>query len=145
MRAETRSFCNWIDNFRGDIHHSKKRKDILETRDDVLLIFSLELEISGVAVQSIHQNCEKWCLFRFLSLCTHMASTLRGRGSGGGGGCKAKMICYRKYGGDGLVSVLGLHCYFFIKKWVCVIARHQAEPNSNNIQEIFLLTVTSDS
>ena len=33
----------------------RKRKDSLETRA-VLLIFSLELEISGVAVQSIHQN-----------------------------------------------------------------------------------------
>ena len=41
-------------------HHShKKRKDSLETRA-VLLIFSLELEISGVAVQSIHQNSKKW-------------------------------------------------------------------------------------
>ena len=42
-------------------HSHKKRKDSLETRA-VLLIFSLELEISGVAVQSIHQNSEKWRL-----------------------------------------------------------------------------------
>ena len=43
-------------------HHShKKRKDSLETRA-VLLTFSLEREISGVAVQSIHQNSEKWWL-----------------------------------------------------------------------------------
>ena len=28
----------------------------------VLLMFLLELEISGVAVQSIHQNSEKWQL-----------------------------------------------------------------------------------
>ena len=39
-------------------HSHKKRKYSLETRA-VLLIFSLELEISGVAVQSIHQNSEK--------------------------------------------------------------------------------------
>ena len=40
----------------SNFHHShKKRNDSLETRA-VLLIFSLELEISGVAVQSIHQN-----------------------------------------------------------------------------------------
>ena len=37
----------------------KKWKDSLETLD-ILLIFSYELEISGVAVQSIHQNCKKW-------------------------------------------------------------------------------------
>ena len=42
-------------------HSHKKRKDSLETRA-VLLIFLLELEISGVAVQSIHQNSEKWQL-----------------------------------------------------------------------------------
>ena len=41
------------------VHSQKKRKDSLETRT-VLLIFSLELEISGVAVQSIHQNSKKW-------------------------------------------------------------------------------------
>ena len=39
----------------------KKRKDSLETRA-VLLTFSLELEISGVAVQRIHQNSVKWWL-----------------------------------------------------------------------------------
>ena len=39
----------------------KKQEDSLETRA-VLLIFSLELEIFGVAVQSIHQNSEKWWL-----------------------------------------------------------------------------------
>ena len=38
-----------------------KRKDSLETRA-VLLIFSLVLEISGVAVQSVHQSTEKWWL-----------------------------------------------------------------------------------
>ena len=44
-----------------DCHQSHKIwKDSLETRAAVLLIFSLELEISGVAVQSIHQNSEKW-------------------------------------------------------------------------------------
>ena len=36
----------------------KKRKDSLETRG-VLLIFSLELDMSGVVVQSIHQNSKK--------------------------------------------------------------------------------------
>ena len=40
-------------------HGHKKRKDSLETRA-VLLVFFLELEISGVAVQGIHQNSEKW-------------------------------------------------------------------------------------
>ena len=40
----------------SNFHQShKKRKDSLETRV-VLLIFLLELEISGVAVQIIHQN-----------------------------------------------------------------------------------------
>ena len=39
-------------------HSHKKRKDSLETRG-VLLIFSLELETSGVAVQSIHQNSKE--------------------------------------------------------------------------------------
>ena len=43
------------------MHSHKKRKDNLETRA-VLLIISLELEISGVAVQRIHQNSEKWWL-----------------------------------------------------------------------------------
>ena len=43
-------------------HHShKKRKDSLESRT-VFLIFSLELKISGVAVQSVHQNSDKWRL-----------------------------------------------------------------------------------
>ena len=41
------------------LHIHKKRKNTLDTRA-VLLIFSLELKISGVAVQSIHQNSEKW-------------------------------------------------------------------------------------
>ena len=40
------------------LHSHKKRRDSLETRA-VLLIFSLELEISGVAVQSIHQKTTK--------------------------------------------------------------------------------------
>ena len=43
------------------IHTHKKWKDSLETRT-LLLLFLLELEISGVAVQSIHQNNEKWWL-----------------------------------------------------------------------------------
>ena len=38
-------------------HSHKKRKDSLETRT-VLLIFFLELEISGVAVQGIHQTAK---------------------------------------------------------------------------------------
>ena len=38
------------------IYHShEKRKDSVETRD-LLFIFSLALEISGVPVQKIHQN-----------------------------------------------------------------------------------------
>ena len=40
----------------------KKQKDILETRA-VLLIFSLELEIFGVAVQSIHRKTAKMVTF----------------------------------------------------------------------------------
>ena len=42
-------------------HTHKKRKDSLETRAP-FLIFSLELEIPGVAVQGKHQNNEKWLL-----------------------------------------------------------------------------------
>ena len=42
-------------------HNHKKQKNSLETQI-VLLIFSLELEISGVAVQRIHQNSKKWWL-----------------------------------------------------------------------------------
>ena len=43
-------------------HTHKKRKDSLETRA-VLLIFLLELKISWVVAQSIHQNnSEKWRL-----------------------------------------------------------------------------------
>ena len=41
----------------GSYSH-KKQKDSLETRA-VLLISSFELEISGVAIQSIHQNNKK--------------------------------------------------------------------------------------
>ena len=40
-------------------HSHKKRKDSLETWF-VLLIFSLELEISEVAMQSIRQDSKKW-------------------------------------------------------------------------------------
>ena len=41
-------------------HSLKKRKeDSLEARV-VLLIISLELEISELAIQSIHQNSKKW-------------------------------------------------------------------------------------
>ena len=41
------------------VHGHKKRKDSPETRV-VLLIFSLELEISGVAVPNISKSSEKW-------------------------------------------------------------------------------------
>ena len=37
------------------LHSHKKRKDSLKTRD-VLLTFSLKRDISGVAVQGIHEN-----------------------------------------------------------------------------------------
>ena len=40
-----------------------KRRDSQETLA-VLLIFSLELEISWVAVQRIHQNSKKWWFLR---------------------------------------------------------------------------------
>ena len=39
-------------------HSHKKRKDSLEKRA-VLLVFELEIEISGVAVKEIHRNMEK--------------------------------------------------------------------------------------
>ena len=39
-------------------HIHRKRKDSLETRT-ALLVFWLELEISGVAAPEIHQNSEK--------------------------------------------------------------------------------------
>ena len=39
-------------------HSHMKRKDSLETRA-VLLIFSPDLEIFGVTIQSIHQNSDK--------------------------------------------------------------------------------------
>ena len=43
-------------------HSHKKRKDSLETQA-VLMIFSLEIEISGVAIQSIHQKQRKMATF----------------------------------------------------------------------------------
>ena len=52
-------FLSLRKNFQGNM--KKKQKDSLETWA-ILLIFSLEPEISGVAVQSIHQNSEKWRL-----------------------------------------------------------------------------------
>ena len=47
-------------------HSHKKRKNSLETQT-VLLIFSVELEISGVVVQSIHQSSKKRKLLPLLS------------------------------------------------------------------------------
>ena len=44
-------------------HRHKKRKDSIEIRA-VLLIFSLEFEMSRVALQRIHQNSEKWWLLQ---------------------------------------------------------------------------------
>ena len=43
-------------------HSHKKREGSLETRA-VLLMLSLELEISGVVVKRIHQNSEKWWIW----------------------------------------------------------------------------------
>ena len=40
-------------------HSHEKRRYRLEKRA-LMLMFLLELEISGVAVQRIHQNSEKW-------------------------------------------------------------------------------------
>ena len=40
-------------------HSHKKQKESLETQV-ALLIFFYELEISGVAVLRVHQNCKKW-------------------------------------------------------------------------------------
>ena len=42
-------------------HSHKKGKDNLKTRT-ALLIFLLELEISGVAVENIHENSKRWWL-----------------------------------------------------------------------------------
>ena len=42
-------------------HSHKKRKDSPETRVAPLILL-LEIEISGVAVQSIHRNSQKWRL-----------------------------------------------------------------------------------
>ena len=39
-------------------HSHKKQKDGLETRAE-LLIFLLEIEMSGVAIQSLQENSEK--------------------------------------------------------------------------------------
>ena len=48
------------------IHSHNKRKFNLEKRA-VMSVFSLELEISGVTVQRINQNSEKWWLLREIS------------------------------------------------------------------------------
>ena len=42
------------------VHNHKKRKDSLENR--AVLLISLELERSEVALQRIHQNSKKWWL-----------------------------------------------------------------------------------
>ena len=55
VRAITKDSISTLKN------SQKKRRDSLETRA-ALLIFLLELEIPGVAVQSIHQNSRKWRL-----------------------------------------------------------------------------------
>ena len=55
-------------------HSHKKWKDSLEARA-MLLTFSLELEISGVAIQSIHQNSENlWLLWRIAEFETVLAA-----------------------------------------------------------------------
>ena len=41
-------------------HSHKKRKEYSLEARVVLLIISLELEISELAIQSIHQNSKKW-------------------------------------------------------------------------------------
>ena len=46
------------------VHSHTKWKDSLETVA-VLLLFSLELEVSGEALQGIHQNIQKWLLSLF--------------------------------------------------------------------------------
>ena len=48
----------WYFNNDTFIHSHKRRKDSLETQD-VLLIFSLEREITELVVQRIHQNSKK--------------------------------------------------------------------------------------
>ena len=54
---ELRFTLYWSINY----HNHKKRENCLKT-PAVLLIFSVELKISGVAVQSINQNGEKLSL-----------------------------------------------------------------------------------
>ena len=61
VRAITKDSISTLKN------SQKKWRDSLETRavdkiSRTLLIFLLELEIPGVAVQSIHQNSKKWRL-----------------------------------------------------------------------------------
>ena len=57
-----------IENTSTSFKHShKKWKDSLETRA-VLLIFYLELEISGLAVQRIDQSSKKWWLLWGIAL-----------------------------------------------------------------------------
>ena len=55
------TYSSWIFVLTLCNHSHKKWKDSLETRL-ALLMFSLELEISGVTVQSLHKNNEKWRL-----------------------------------------------------------------------------------
>ena len=59
--AKNCDFCDEMLSEKDFEHSHKKRKDSLE-KQAVLLMFSLELEISGVAIQSIHQNSQKWWL-----------------------------------------------------------------------------------
>ena len=61
VKAATLSIFKDTYNLLKSKHSHKKRKDSLETRA-VLLTFSLDLEMSGVVVHTIHQNNVKWWL-----------------------------------------------------------------------------------
>ena len=59
--SSTQLFTSVPQNSSKGNHNHKKRKQSLETRA-VLLIFLREHEISGLAVQEIHENNENGCL-----------------------------------------------------------------------------------
>ena len=73
---------------------------------------------------------------------TPITSTLRRRRWGGR--CKNEMLS--DVGGGGLASVLDIQSFFIKENWICATTRHHAQQNVDIYwQEIFLLTLTSDS
>ena len=86
-------------------------------------MFSLELEISGVAVQSIHQNSEKWWLLWGLLSENNFEAVL------------ANFCCYddgakafeavQKIATDQRVSYMLLVCYNLLNSQIITINQHQ--------------------